>query len=143
MTPIEQARAGSGYFQWNFYGWFGASVGSTAWMVVAAGFLLYYDQASLAFVPLGGMAMTLVVAVQLWSRRDRVNPFAALMMLLGALAVILPVVWCVITRHVSADAAAAMNWPQSNFVNMAVAAMPPLMMLWFYFLEHSTRPLRK
>jgi hypothetical protein len=38
--------------------------------------------------------------------------------------------------------AAAMHWTPPNAVAIAVSAISPLMMLWFYFLEHSMRAAR-
>ena len=49
MTTSTKSLVGPGRFQWNVGGWFGASLGGSAWMIVTAGFLLFHDQPALAW----------------------------------------------------------------------------------------------
>lgn len=136
-VPNDRSLIGPRRFQWNRAGWFGASLGSTAWMLVTAGFLIVQNQTLLALVPAIGFAVTLAASMMLWARRDRIYPFAALMALLTLLALTMPLVWFIVSSYGTATALALMNWPTSRAVAVGVAAIVPLSMLWLIFLERS------
>ncbi len=90
MSAAKQAIVGPGRFQWNPGGWWGASLGATAWMLVTAGFLVAHDQAGLSPVPIACFLLTNLVAGFLWVRRERLFPFQGLLILLSVLAVAVP-----------------------------------------------------
>ena len=137
MLIARHPIIGSGKFQWNAGGWFGGSIGSSAWMIVAAGSMLLNNQPLVAMIPALGFAVILIASLLLWSRRDRIYPFTAMMALLGLFALILPLVWILIHVYGSAQSRAAMNWPDSLWSLMPVFALVPALMTWFLILEHT------
>ncbi len=137
-TKVPQL--GTGRFQWNSGGWFGTSVGSCAWMLVACGFLFIHNHALLALVPFVGFAVIQVVATVLWLRRDRIAPFPALMTLLAVFAILMPVVWLCIQSMASPAALAAMNWPVSIWPTVLVLTIVPIVMIKFVVMEYTSRP---
>lgn len=138
MNGSKAPMAGRGRLQWNGSNWFGASLGGSAWMLVMASFLALHGQPNLAAVPAGAFAVVLLVALALWSRRDRTEPFGALMALLGALAVAGPLVWLVVQNFGSPATLAAMNWPETRWPLSVVAfALVPVLMLWFWYQDRA------
>ena len=142
MTMSSRPLVGPGRFQWNTGGWFGSSLGSSAWMIVISCFLVFYDQRTLALVPAVGFAIVLFASLLLWARRDRIYPFPAMMGLLGLLAIAIPLVWITVSLSGSPEALAKMNWPSSIWPTVLVCAIAPALMIWFLVLERSviTKP---
>ncbi len=140
MSTSKRPLEGPRRFQWNAGGWFGSSVGGSAWMIVAAAFLIFHDQPLLALVPTVGFAIILLASVLLWARRDRLYPFTAMMILLTLLAVAIPVVWVAVASYASPAALATMNWPVSIWPTVLAILIAPALMLWFMILERSAKP---
>lgn len=137
MNASKMPLVGPGHFQWNAGAWFGSSLGSSAWMLVTACFLLINGQMILASIPTTGFALVLIGSALLWSRRHSIYPFSALMTLLGLLAIVFPFVWCVVHSLGSPSVLSAMNWPESRWITILVFAIVPAGMIWFYVLEKS------
>src|SRR5262245_46475601 len=79
----QEPTPGPGRFRWNAGGWFGSQVGGTAWMLTGA--LEFARRAPSVSVGLMLLfAATNALGLGLWCRRDRVSPFAAIMILLLA-----------------------------------------------------------
>ncbi len=138
MNASKLPLIGPGHFQWNAGSWFGSSLGSSAWMLVTACFLFVNGQTILASIPTTGFALVLIGSTLLWSRRPSIYPFSALMTMLWLLAIVFPVVWCVVHSYGTQAALAAMNWPESRWITILVFAIVPAGMIWFIVLENST-----
>ncbi len=77
-----QVKQGPGMFQWNLGGWFGAQVGMSLWIALLGVALLFASR------PVGAWLIVLALVanglgVLLWRRRDRLEPYPALQILLG------------------------------------------------------------
>lgn len=126
-----QGKAGAGRFQWNLGGWFGSQVGGTLWLVLLGGVLWAKGQgAGAALLGLGLAANAL--GCFLWTRRQILDPYLALQLLLGACGIAAALsMWLLAGAGVTAaDAGLPSLW--------AVLIYPALM-AWFAFLEHQTR----
>jgi hypothetical protein len=139
MQAEVAARSAQGHFRWSGGGWFGTAIGGSAWMVVAATFLAVHDSPRLAWVPAACAAATIALAWALWRRRERLDPFLAILMLLTALAIANPIAWFAISRWGSPGALARMNWPTASGWDLVVPLLAPLLMVGFYFLERRGR----
>ena len=137
MTTPNKALVGPRRFQWNAAGWFGSSLGSSAWMLISSCFLAYHNQVGLVLVPVLAFVVVVAASIWLWGRRDRYYPFTAMMVLLGLIAIALPLVWGIVSANASDAAISAMNWPRSIGAFVAVSTIAPILMLWFLFLERS------
>jgi peptidoglycan/LPS O-acetylase OafA/YrhL len=137
MTTSAKSLVGKGRFQWNAGSWFGSSLGCSAWMIVAACFLVFHNQQTLALVPATAFVIFLFASLLLWARRDRIRPFPALMMLLGLLAIATPFVLIAVPTYGPRDVLAAMKWPSSKWPTVLGCALSPGIMVWFLFLERS------
>ena len=134
---------GPGKFQWNAGGWFGASLGSSAWMLVTSCSLVAHNQPFAATISASGFLAILVASLVLWMRRDRVYPFHALMAILGLMAFTLPMVWLFVQTYASAESKKAMNWPVSQLPTVFVILLVPAIMLWFIYLERLAKTHRQ
>jgi hypothetical protein len=138
---------GPGKFQWNAGGWFGATLGSSAWMLVTSSILIAHHQPWIASIAASGFLANLVVSLVLWNFRDRVSPFPALMTILGFMAFTLPLVWLIVQTYASPESKNAMNWPVSRWSTVFVLILVPALMFWFTYLErlaklnHQSPPL--
>ena len=137
MTTSNKSLVGPGRFQWNTGGWFGASLGGSAWMILVAGFLVFHDQPTLALIPAVGFPIVLLISLLLWACRTRIYPFPALMALLGLVAISVLLVVIVVPSYASPEALAAMNWPASTGLTILASAIAPSLMIWFLFVEWS------
>ncbi len=135
MNTSRKPLDGPGRLQWNAGGWFGSSLGSSAWMIVASCFLLFHGQLALAMVPAIGFSIVVIASMLLWSRCDRIRPFTAMMALLGLLAIVVPFVLFFVQWFGSPSARAAMNWPESPWPTILVIAIVPALMIWLVVLE--------
>jgi hypothetical protein len=126
---------GPGKFQWNAGGWFGSTLGCSAWMLVTSSFLIAQNQPWVAAISASGFLATLVASLVLWIHRDRVSPFPALMAILGFMAFTLPLVWLFVQTYASAESENAMNWPVSRWPTVFVFLLVPAIMVWFTYLE--------
>jgi hypothetical protein len=75
-----QCRRGTGRFQWNTGGWFGAQVGSTCWLFFAAISFLSQSPA-LAALFLSCFVVANLVGAIIWINRARVDPYRAMQLL--------------------------------------------------------------
>lgn len=137
MTTLSKSLIGKGRIQWNAGGWFGSSLGGSAWMIVAACFLVSHNQQTLALVPAAAFVIILLASLLLWVRRDRIRPFPALMMLLGLLAIVTPLVLIAVPIYASRDVLTEMNGPASKWPTVVGCVLSPGIMIWFFFLERS------
>lgn len=126
---------GPGKFQWNAGGWFGSSIGSSAWMLVTSCFLVAHNQPWIATVAAGGFLVVLLASFVLWIRRDRIHPFPALIAILGLMAFMIPYVWLFVQTYASAESKDAMKWPVSGWSTVFVFLLVPAIILWFWYLE--------
>ena len=139
MTANRKPRKGAGRFQWSFGSWFGAVAGSTAWMLVTAGFLVAHGQYWVASIPVGCFLATNVVAMVLWRRRDVLDPFVALITILTVVGLAVPTAWITVRYWGSPTALAQMSWPSAAFWNYVVFTLGPVAMLWSWLLERRSR----
>ncbi len=76
-----QRTRGTGGFQWNTGGWFGAQVGSTCWLFGTA--ICFLGQAPLlATLWFGCFASANLVGTAIWMNRGKVDPYRAIQVLL-------------------------------------------------------------
>jgi len=132
-----EAMIGPGKFQWNFAGWFGCSVGSVAFLVPVAGFLLVHGDFALALLTSISFLTSLLLAVVLWRSRQRRLPFPAMMTLFGIDAILVAAVWLSVTAFANPATLKAMSWPEFLPVNILVCLIIPIAMLLFWNDEAS------
>ena len=132
-TPV----AGPGKFQWNAGGWFGSSLGSSAWMLGTSGCQFAYNQQLIGMIPALAFVAILLTSIVLWNRRNCIYPFSALMMMLGLIAFTNPFVWLIVQTLGSAESKIAMNWPASSWATIFAIGIVPVIMLWFTYLERT------
>lgn len=135
MNSNTTSLTGPGKFQWNAGGWFGSSLGSSAWMLVTSYFLVVHNQTFVAAIAVSGFLAILFASLVLWKRRDRVYPFHALLAILGLMAFTIPIVWLLVQTYASAECKMAMNWPVSGLSTVFVVLLVPATMIWFIYLE--------
>ena len=82
-SMTTQEDAGRGHFQWNRGGWFGGQVGATLWLLLLGATLLAKGHGVGAVALLLGLAAN-GVGVALWRRRDRMEPYPAIQLMIGA-----------------------------------------------------------
>ncbi|MCP4170794.1 MAG: hypothetical protein GY758_08500 [Fuerstiella sp.] len=140
MTTQDKVLIGPRHFQWNAGGWFGSSLGSSSWMLIASCFLVFCKQTALAWVPAFTFAIVVTVSIFLWKRRGRIYPFTAYMVLLGLLAIVIPLVYGIVLLNASDAAMSTMNWSRSISLFVAASGITPILILWFLFLERSADP---
>ncbi len=76
-----RCKRGTGRFQWNTGGWFGAQVGSTCWLFVAA--ISSLSQAPLLAALLFGCFVSAnLVGTIIWMNRGKLDPYRAIQVLL-------------------------------------------------------------
>jgi hypothetical protein len=80
---VKKPMMGPGAYQWNMGGWLGGQIGGTAWMLPTALMCYLKDGAiGIALVCLFFCALCNAIGIWLWSRRDRIAPFPAQMVLM-------------------------------------------------------------
>lgn len=73
----KQPRLGPGRFQWNAGGWFGAQLGSTVWLLIAAATLLP-KHAEAGVVALSCFLVPNIFGLMLYLNRSRIAPYPAI-----------------------------------------------------------------
>ena len=77
---------GKGRFQWSTGGWFGAQIGSTAYLVVLGALLAFPSPRAGILLLVCGLLPN-IIGTWIWMRRDRFAPYPALQLLGGTLFV--------------------------------------------------------
>jgi len=77
-------KRGTGTFQWNAGGWFGGQIGSTCWMLVC-GLMYVWKSPLLGAILFGCFAVANTVGTAIWAKRDRVDPYWAIQILLAVI----------------------------------------------------------
>ena len=143
-TPMKSNSVsiiGPGKFQWNGGGWFGSTLGSSAWMLVTCCFLIAHNQPWVASIVAVGFLTNLIASIALWVYRDRIYPFSALMSILGLMAFTIPLMWTLVQHYASDEFKNAMNWPVSQWSTIFVSVLIPAIMIWFAYLERSAKSI--
>jgi hypothetical protein len=79
---MKTPKAGTGRFQWNTGGWFGAQIGSTLWLFLLGAMILNAN-AVIGFVLLFLFILPNLVGWIIWRERHRIEPYPAIQALLG------------------------------------------------------------
>lgn len=129
---VKQAIAGPGNVQCNTGAWFGAQLGSTAWMLLAAAWMAPLAPA-VAAVGLLCFILPNALGTWLWRRRDRMAPHPAFLLLMllisgSGLLLLLTFDWF---------------WPaavprESLWSGYVILLVVPVVMAGWYFLERGT-----
>ena len=127
-------KRGTGTFQWNTGGWFGGQIGSTCWMLACV--LMYvWKFPLLGAILLGCFAVTNFVGTALWAKRDRVDPYWAIQILLAVILLFTAV------GMVAADWFGALEefgrWGGGSRSPYLCLLMFPGLMIWFHFLNRA------
>ncbi|QDT03948.1 hypothetical protein K227x_23340 [Rubripirellula lacrimiformis] len=119
--------------KWNARDWFGVWGGSTSWMIILACFLFWFHQPLLAALVAGCCICSNSVALVLWARRAKLSLYRANLLMLGVLAITVPLAWYSTMIFASTAALEAMNWPTSKIINIVPLFAAPLMALVLHF----------
>ena len=121
--------------RWNAGGWFGGALGSSAWMVIIACFLIGFGQTGLAIVPMVCFAVTMTAAVIIWYRRAHLSVASGMLALIGVLSFTIPTTWFTTSLFANDAVRASMNWPSSPTATLLVLFAAPVVGLWLLFVE--------
>lgn len=126
------AKTGNGTFQWNTAGWFGSQLGATCWLLIMAIGLMAQSNA-LSIVLLAGFVVPNILGTFIWTRRDRVDPYAAIQLLLAIILVSTLIVFLV------CDARGQLQWLDQRITRPSdmykMLLIYPLLMGIFYFIN--------
>ena len=139
MNEANPMRSGQERFHWNAGGWFGGSIGGTAWMLPCGGIALLNGEVLVSVIVFGCFVATNLVAGYLWMSRETLPAFTGLMTLFATMAVSVPVAWLVVRYLASPKSLEQMNMPLSSIWTVIVVVSVPVIMLWFYLQHHSAR----
>ena len=132
----KTARKGSGRFQWNAGGWFGSQVGSTFWLLLLA-IVLVPGFPGVAVIVFVCFVVPNIIGLVLWSRRNRIEPYAAIQYFIAAAGV--------------SSLVAFICWDRSGYfveanrqiqggVSYWILLIFPVVMLMFHFLNKGSTP---
>jgi hypothetical protein len=134
---ISEPRRGRGAFQWNAGGWFGGQIGSTAWLLILGGLLLPEEALAGTLVFLCGVLPN-GIGLLLWSRRVRLDPYAAIQVLLasaGAFALIA----LLLLDFLGPEPLLDKHFPGMAKPTYAMLLIYPGLMLLFHLQERAVR----
>lgn len=138
----EQARTvradgtvGYEAFSWNISGWFGAMLGSTAWMLPVAAILLMERDARAAVIVSACCAFALTCTVLFWKQRSRVMARHAVHWMNLILAILTTTVLTTLQFLTSAAALTALEWTPWAW---CILLLFPALALHFYWMQRDT-----
>ena len=79
---MKTHKEGSGKFQWNTGGWFGAQIGSTLWLLLL-GMILLNKNVIIGSIILLFFILPNMMGWIIWNERHRIEPYPAIQALLG------------------------------------------------------------
>lgn len=141
-APISQPRdsmIGRGAFQWNAGGWFGSSLGSSAWMLILAFVVASKAEFLLASVLFAWFCVINLSAYVLWMHRNRIAPFIGIQSLLLVVAIAIPSAFFAVKHLASLSTATLIQIPKHTFWIYMIA---PATMALFAFREWAARQNR-
>lgn len=137
-SPLRKAAiVGQRRFQWQSGGWFGGVLGGAAWLVPAAAILALHGQPVLALLPAACCLLMVVTGIALWYRRDRLQPFAALLGMAVLFSCLTPLAWFTISQLATDQTLAALNWPQHGLVDALAVLIGPAIIVGLCWLEYA------
>ena len=136
MNPgtTKIARSGAGRLQWERGSWFGGVAGGASWLAFGAAALVWKGQTFAAAVSAASWLFVLVLACLLWSRRDRIDPFHAVALVLLVLSAVMPIVWFLGWDVPIAQRVPSLHWIR-GFRSAAACSIAPVILLCFYVSE--------
>lgn len=130
---MKTPKTGSGKFQWNTGGWFGAQIGSTLWLLLLGAMILNTDTTT------GSVLLLLFTLPNLagwitWRERHRIEPYPAIQALLGmiGLSSLFAVVILDISGYITKIEPGMRNTPKQAYGYLLIF---PVLMVAFHFLN--------
>jgi len=81
---MKTPKEGSGKFQWNTVGWFGAQIGSTLWLLLL-GMILLNKTVIIGSIILLFFILPNMMGWIIWNERHRIDPYPAIQALMGVI----------------------------------------------------------
>jgi hypothetical protein len=136
MNPstTKIGRSGAGRLQWERGSWFGGVAGGTSWLAFGAAALAMKGQTLEATLSAASWSLVLVLACILWNRRERIDPFHALALILLVLSVVMPIVWFLCWDVPIAQSVPSLHWIR-GMRSAAACSIAPVILLCFYVSE--------
>lgn len=114
--------------KWVGGAWFGALLGGNLWMLVTAGYLLFFGDYVAALIPAACFAGIGVLLLILWNRRRRIEYVPAMFVAMAVMSVLVPIAWFGTEYLASSRALDAMSFPRRQW--WLLGLVPGLMVLF-------------
>jgi len=134
QPATKNARTGTGKFQWEPFGWFGGIIGGTSWLAYGAIVLAWKGRLFGSAVSATSWLLVLVFACWLWTRRDRVDPFHGIALVLLVLSLVMPIVWFACWDIPIAHRVPSLHWIR-GYRSAAACSIAPVILLCFFIRE--------
>ncbi len=132
---VNDPRVGPGQFQWSPGGWFGAQLGGTVWMLIAA-VVLIPEGAEVAGIALLCFSVPNLVGLLLYRQRHRIAPYPALQ----GLIFVIGIVTAIIVVYLNQSGFVQKVDPRLGYGRWGFFLLPLLfsgLMAWFHWKERS------
>jgi len=133
QQATSDVRAGGGRIQWEA-GWLAAVFGGTSWLVVGAVVLAWNGHVLGSAVSASSWLLIVGLACWLWVRRDRIDPFDAIAVVLIVFSVVMPIVWYVCWDAPMNQRITSLHWIR-GLRAAAACSMAPLILLCLFIRE--------
>lgn len=125
MTESDQ-------MQWNLGGWWGAQVGSTAWILVA-GILSLWVDVTTALIVIALFVLANVFGMAIWRRRDRLSACAGVQILLPIVGAVGLVAVYMLERSQIYESIQVVGTVSARSTYGMIILVVAALMLMFYF----------
>ena len=141
QPPTRIARTGSGRIQWEL-GWLAGTIGGVSWLAVGSIVLAWNGHTFESAVSASSWFFIVGLAYWLWRRRDRVDPFDAIVVVLIAFSVVMPIVWFTCWDIPTDARVPSLYWIRA-LRSAAACTMAPLILLCLVISERLMSPKTK
>jgi len=134
---MKTPKAGSGRFQWNTGGWFGAQIGSTLWLLIL-GAIILNKNTIMGSVLLFLFLLPNMTGWILWRERHRIEPYPAIQSLLGmiGLSSLFAVIILDLSGYIAKLEPGMQTSPKQVYGYLLIF---PVLMIAFHFLNSKDR----
>lgn len=130
-----QPYKGNGRFQWNTWGWFGAQIGATAYLVFLGAALASKELLPGLLILACGLIPN-IVGYLIWRRRDRLAPYPAIQILMLTIFVFTAIAFGIAIFY---EHAGKLKYLSGAAQSAWILLMFPALMLMFHLQEQALK----
>lgn len=129
MSPFS-SPASKNVMHWNAHAWFGATIGSMAWLVPLSYLAFLHGETILGVMAFAFILLTVIFSMLIWRNRERIIPHTAYQAYVLVMFVLTTIVFFAIHYRSGAPFHQALSWSEGSWLILAIFPLLSLQLWW-------------